>query len=278
MKAEDTQSIIDGALEGLAQDLAAGRSEQLTRYLAFLGRFHIYSFRNILLIWSQRPTATHIAGYRAWLAMGRQVRKGEKGIAIRAPMRLRTAAKDSQSGTDTRTEREEQDIRFRIAHVFDVAQTDGEPLPELATVQGDPGPMLERLRSFAAGKGIIVRTDPSFTMAMGASHGGRITLRPGLTAAAEFSTLAHEIAHELLHQNVAVRPNQSVRELEAEAVAFAVSTAAGLDSGTASRDYIHLYQGDTERLIECLSRIRSVAHEIAASLTETREETHQAAA
>jgi len=278
MKAEDTQSIIDGALDGLAQDLAAGRSEQLTRYLAFLGRFHSYSFGNILLIWSQRPTATHVAGYRAWLSLGRQVRKGEKGIAIVAPMRLRTTAKTAGNGTGTSTESEEERVRFRIAHVFDVAQTDGESLPEFAKVEGDPGPMLERLRSFAAGKGIIVSTDPSLTTAMGASHGGRITLRPGLTAAEEFSTLAHEIAHELLHQNAAVRPDQSVRELEAEAVALAVSTAAGLSSGTASRDYIHLYQGDPERLLQCLNRVRSVAHEIAASLTDRQEEVHQAAA
>lgn len=276
MKAEDTQSMIDGALAGLTSDLAGGRSEQLTRYLAFLGKFHSYSLGNTLLIWSQRPDATHVAGYRAWMSMGRQVRKGEKGIAIVAPMKLRTTAKSSGPGTDAGIE--EEGVRFRIAHVFDVAQTDGEALPEFAKVEGNPGTMLARLRDFADGRGITVTTDPSLTTAMGASHGGRISLRPGLTPAEEFSTLAHEIAHELLHRNNAqARPDKTVRELEAESVAYAVASAVGLTTGTSSRDYIHLYRGDEDKLLESLAGIRAVAHEIVSFLF-AEDETPRAAA
>lgn len=276
MKAEDTLTIINGALDGLAQDLAGGHSEQLTRYLSFMGRFHDYSFGNTLLIWSQRPDATHVAGYNTWKSMGRQVRKGEKGIAIRAPMTLRTTS-EQQTSDDGRKD-QETILRFRIAHVFDIAQTDGDELPEMSQAEGEPGPMLERLRAFADRRGILVETDASLTGAQGVSRGGRIGLRPGLSPAEEFSTLAHELAHELLHRDPGTRPSKAVRELEAEAVAFAVSTAAGLSIGTASKDYIHMYQGDAEALHQSLARIRGVSHEIASALRESDKENARAAA
>lgn len=275
MKAEDTLTIINTALSGLAGELADGRSEQLRRYLAFMGRFHAYSIGNIMLIWSQRPEATRVAGFRTWKSMGRQVRKGEKGIGIVAPMKLRARA--SESPADPRDESKEDRVRFRVAHVFDIAQTDGDDVPEFARVQGDPGSMLEGLKSFAASRGITVDMDDSLGTALGVSRGGRISLRPGLPPAEEFSTLAHELAHELLHRNVDARPDKTVRELEAESVAYAVASAVGLTPGTSSRDYIHLYRGDEEKLLESLAEIRAAAHQIVSFLF-TREETIQAAA
>lgn len=275
MRTEDTLTIIETALSGLAGELADGRSVQLRRYLACMGRFHAYSMGNIMLIWSQRPDATRVAGFRTWKSMGRHVRKGEKGIEIVAPMKLRARA--SESPADPRDESKEDQIRYRVAHVFDIAQTDGDDVPEFARVQGDPGSMLEGLKNFAASRGIIVDTDDSLGTALGVSRGGRISLRPGLPPAEEFSTLAHELAHELLHRNTEARPDKTVRELEAESVAYAVASAVGLTPGTSSRDYIHLYRGDVGTLLKSLAEIRSAAHQILSFLF-TREETTQAAA
>lgn len=275
MKAVDTLIIIDDAFDRLAKDLAEGHSEQLTRYLAFSGRFHNYSVANIMLIWSQRPDATRVAGFQAWKKLGRQVRRGEKGIAIVAPMR-RSNRRTTSTHATPEQERDER-VGFRVAHVFDVAQTDGDPLPEFASAQGDPGPLLDNLRGFASERGIAIDIDPDLGTALGVSRGGRISLRPGLTPAEEFSTLAHELAHELLHQSGGARTPRSVRELEAEAVAFAVTTAAGLDNGTASRDYIHLYQGDRNVLIQSLGRIRGVANEIASAVLREKPQLETAA-
>ncbi len=275
MKTEDTLTIIETALSGLAGELADGRSVQLRWYLACMGRFHAYSMGNIMLIWSQRPDATRVAGFRTWKSMGRHVRKGEKGIEIVAPMKLRARA--SESPADPRDESREDQIRYRVAHVFDIAQTDGDDVSEFARVQGDPGSMLEGLKNFAARRGITVDTDDSLGTALGVSRGGRISLRPGLPPAEEFSTLAHELAHELLHRNTEARPDKTVRELEAESVAYAVASAVGLTPGTSSRDYIHLYRGDVGTLLKSLAEIRSAAHQILSFLF-TREETTQAAA
>lgn len=269
MKAEDTLTIINDALAGLATDLAGGRSEQLRRYLAFLGRFHAYSMGNIMLIWSQRPDSTRVAGYRTWLSMGRHVKRGEKGIGIVAPMKLRSPKETTVSETP-----ENSDVirvRFRIAHVFDIAQTEGEDVPKIGGIEGDPGTMLDKLKSFASGRGIIVESDASLGTALGVSRGGRISLRPGLSPAEEFSTLAHELAHELMHQHADARPDKTIRELEAEAVAYAVANAAGLSVGSSSCDYIHLYQGDENKLLASLARIRETAHQIVTSLVSEQE-------
>src|ERR1700737_3399138 len=133
MADDKVRKIAEEALDRLAAELEAGKSEALKNYLAAMGRFHRYSWGNSLLIYSQRPEATHVAGFHAWLKMRRYVRKGEKGIVILAPMVGRKKS-DDELTEDNQT----RVFGFRAAHVFDVSQTDGEPLPEFATVKGDP--------------------------------------------------------------------------------------------------------------------------------------------
>ena len=86
MKTEQAKQLTDQAIEQLAAALKQGRSETLTRYLATMAKFHRYSFTNIMLIFIQRPTATHVAGFHTWLKFSRYVRKGEKGMGLFAPM------------------------------------------------------------------------------------------------------------------------------------------------------------------------------------------------
>ncbi|MGD9689483.1 MAG: ArdC family protein [Phycisphaerales bacterium] len=263
MKAEDAKKIADQALQNLTDALKSGKSERLTQYLAMLAKFHRYSFGNVLLILSQKPDATHVAGFNTWKQMGRFVKKGEKGIVIIAPMSIRP--KEEELATEP-AKPARPILRFRGVYVFDVSQTDGQELPEPARVSGDPRHHLESIRALVVARGITLDNDDLPQGADGVSRGGRISIRPGLKPANEFSVIVHELAHELLHRGEDRPKSKTVRETEAEAVAFVVSQAIGLDTGTAASDYIQLYDGKTETLAASLDRIQHIAADIIAAL------------
>jgi antirestriction protein ArdC len=249
------------ALDELAAALEQGRSQQLTDYLRLLARFHRYSSGNVFLIHVQRPSATHIAGFHTWLQLGRHVRKGEKGIAILAPMIGRSKRQNRNLPEPADDRDSGQVLRgFRVAHVFDVVQTDGEMLPEFARVQGTPDQHLFRLRELIQQQGIMLEHDFLPGSARGASLGGGIIVRPDLPPAEMLSVLAHELAHEMLHKAPA-GPEMSLtqRETEAEATAFVVASAIGLDGLDHTRDYIQLYRGNRQTLADSLHRIQRTA-------------------
>ena len=265
-RAERVRETADKALGALADALESGKSDALKEYLSVMGRFHRYSFGNVLLIAAQRPDATHVAGFRRWAELDRHVRKNERGIGIMAPVVRKARDKVESAGQDA--EPEAQVLRgFRVVYVFDIAQTDGAPLPEPETVRGDPGPWLERLTEHVVGRGIELVKSPMPAGQYGVSTGGRIELAQGMTPAQEFAVLVHELAHELLHHDAKEeRPaSRTVRETEAEAIAFVVASSAGLDVGSSSSDYIQLYSGDRATLSASLARIQRVAAEIIAA-------------
>jgi len=138
--------------------LESGHSEALSAYLTAMSQFHNYSFQNILLIASQRPTATRVAGIRSWNELGRRVRRGEKGIMIFAAMigYKRNAEADQSQQADARTDKPEPRlVGFRAVYVFDVGQTEGAELPELgSTFAGEVGDKLDKLAEFTTGQGI----------------------------------------------------------------------------------------------------------------------------
>jgi len=272
-KAEIARRIAETALDELATQLESGQSHQLQAYLSAMSRFHHYSFNNIMLILSQRPEATRVAGFHTWRKLGRTVKRGEKGIAIFAPMVLKPKeSEESKQGSDDERPR----LRFRVVHVFDVSQTEGEPLPEPASVGGDPGEALHRLESAVRAAGIELEDSLSLGGADGASAGGKILLRQGLPPAERFSVLAHEWAHEILHQSDGEnRPSKTVRETEAEAVAFVVAHSIGLETGSASADYIQLYAGDAETLAASLDRIQRTACRIIEAVSGDAEDRPQ---
>jgi hypothetical protein len=268
MKAEEIQNKTNEALSYLVRALESGESDVLTHYLAAMARFHRYSFGNIMLIARQKPNATHIAGMRTWNSLGRFVRRGEKGILILAPMvtRRRKPAGDERILDSTTVDTQESDGKqprpcgFRAAYVFDITQTEGQALASLTEVTGDPSGHRERLIEFVKGQGVELDYSDTVAPAKGLSHGGRITLLSGMQPADEFSTLVHEVAHELLHRGArrAVTTKQ-VRETEAEAIAFVVSKAVGLDTGTSAQDYIQLWNGDAQLLRESLELVQHTA-------------------
>lgn len=264
MKSEQIKQITSKAIEELVAALNSGRSEALTNYLAAVAKFRKYSLCNVLLIARACPQATHVAGYQTWRSLGRYVKKGEKGIMILAPiLRPRSEEVDERvSGDELRPA-----VGFRAVYVFDVTQTDGAPLPEIGSVNGDPGSYCERLERFVREQGIMLEYSADIAPAKGISEGGKIKLLPGQAPAETVATLAHEIAHERLHRaDRRASTTKRLRETEAEAVAFVVCQAIGLETGTASADYISLWNGDAAVLLESLELVQRTATEIIAAL------------
>jgi antirestriction protein ArdC len=266
MNTEQAKKLSEDALTQLMDALESGQSEAMKIYLQAMSCFHQYSWGNCLLILNQRPKPTHVAGFHTWLKLRRYVRKGEKGIVILAPIvgRKRT---DGELTEDAET----RVFGFRAAHVFDISQTEGEPLPEFDTVKGDPQGYTERLKELVTNHNIAFEYDSGIAPAKGLSTGGKIKILPGLPRAEHFATLVHEVAHELLHRgDRRDHTTRTVRETEAEAVAFVVSAAIGLDAASASADYIQLYRGDKQTLAESLEYIhRTASHILREILSET---------
>jgi hypothetical protein len=257
-KVQTAKEVIAANVKLLIEQLEAGHSEGLTAYLTAVGRFHNYSFGNILEIARQRPSATRVAGMYAWNQLGRRINKGEKGIRILAPMIGIRRKKDSEAETDITQRNQPVLVGFRAAYVFDVEQTSGAELPQLNDrAKGEVGEYRERLIDFIIAQGIQLEFKESIAPALGMSYGGKITILPGQSAAEEFGTLVHEAAHELLHKSERrTATTKTVRETEAEAIAFVVSQTIGLDAGKSAADYIHLYHGNAALLAESLEVIQ----------------------
>lgn len=270
MNREEALKKSDEALKELAQALKEGKSEKLLSYLNTMSKFHRYSFGNCMLIAFQKPDAGLVAGFGRWKELGRSVRKGEKGIAILAPMvRSKRARLESQlARKDTDSSDEVSICGFRVVHVFDVSQTEGEELTEFAQVQGEPDDKLIRIEGFIRSRGIELEYAESLpTGARGMSAGGKIWILSTLPKAEMFSTLVHEVAHELLHRgDRRDATTKVIRETEAEAVAYVVCRGAGLECSTHASDYIQLWDGNETVLMQSLELIRNVASSILAEM------------
>ena len=264
------QELIAANVKALIEQLEAGHSDVLTAYLDAMSRFRNYSFGNVLEIARQRPEATRVAGFWAWKQLGRFVKSGEKGIRILAPIIGSRRKTDEEVKQDPAYSNKPIVVGFRNAYVFDVSQTEGVELPELREMSGDVGENRDRLVSFIDAQGIQLVFTENIKPALGMSYGGRIAIFPGQSKAEEFSTLVHELAHEMLHKaERRTATTKVVRETEAEAIAFVVAKAVGLKTGTASADYIHLYHGNASLLAESLEVIQHTSAIILAALEPT---------
>jgi antirestriction protein ArdC len=261
-KAAELTAGIRRTIEQLANETDAARQSQLFRdYLRTSAAFWNYSWHNQMLIWKQRQDASYVGGFNTWLKCGRHVRKGEKGISIFAPMFFRDKRKTE--GAETETQR----IWFKVVYVFDISQTDGTPLPELPTKSvGERGQaMLDRLLRFAESRGIKVRFVEQCCLngAAGTSRAKEIEIRTAdADIATQAATLAHEIAHSLLHwtedgHKITTREGKEIdkrqRELEAEGTAYVVSNYFGVQSP--SDFYLATYRVTPAMLLEAVETI-----------------------
>ena len=278
-KPQTSKEVIADNVKLLIEQLEAGHSEGLTAYLSAMGKFHNYSFGNILEIARQMPTATRVAGLYAWNQLGRKVMKGQRGIRILAPMIGTRKNKDSEANRskDPAAVNSPVLVGFRAVYVFDVSQTEGAELPQFTErTNGEVGEYRERLIDFTIAQGIELQFTEAIAPAMGMSYGGKIAILPGQAPAEEFSTLVHELAHELLHKaERRTATTKTVRETEAEAIAFVVSQTIGLDAGRASADYIHLYHGNAALLTESLEVIQRTSALILSAIETKQVEAEQ---
>jgi hypothetical protein len=266
MNSHEIAELTTKAIEELTLALEAGHSEALKQYLTAIGRFHKYSLHNVMAIVLQKPAATHVAGFHNWHKLGRHVRKGEKGITIFAPV-LRREKPENRSEDSAK----EVVLGYRTCVVFDVSQTGGKPLPSIGGVQGDAGHYGERLATYALSLGIRLEYSAAIAPARGISEGGKITLLPDLSSAEHTAMLAHELAHEILHHRPRrAATTRTVRETEAEAVAYVVCQAIGLETGSAAADYIQLHRGDSKLLFESLNFIRLAASRVLDGILENQ--------
>ncbi len=223
-------------------------SEEWQRYLEIQSRFHHYSFGNVLLIAAQCHQATRVAGFNAWRKLNRFVRKGEKAIWVLAPM----VYKNTEDGENDRVIR-----GFKFVPVFDIAQTDGEELPSVCDrLEGDdPKGRYAQLVTVARSIGFTVE-DHEFN---GGANGDcrhadhRIRVETTNTAAQRVKTLAHELAHALLHESY---DNRALAELEAESIAYVVCQVLGIDSGDYSFGYVATWAGDGDQAIAGIKTYR----------------------
>jgi len=252
-------------------------SEAWEHWLRVQRRFTTYSWGNCLLIALQRPDATHVAGYRAWQQLGRQVRKGEKGIAILAPVvnRLRRTGED-EAGAET-----EDVLRvvraFRTAFVFDIAQTDGEPLPEIAErlLGDDPADAFVKLQAVAGSLGFTVEVTPLGDSLNGdCNHATRsIRINADVTPMQGVKTLAHEVAHALLHapEHAQAGMPRALKELEAESVAYVVCSELDIDSSAYSFGYLAGWAGGGEEASKAISASAQRINQAARAILDALE-------
>jgi antirestriction protein ArdC len=258
-KAAELNAGIRGTIEQLANETDKARQSELFRnYLKTSAAFWDYSWHNSMLIWKQRPDASYVAGFNTWINCGRYVRKGEKGIAILAPLFFKDK---NAAGEETKR------LWFKVVHVFDISQTDGTPLPELPSKStGERGAdMLSRLLNFAESRGIAVRFVEQCCLngAAGTSRGKQIEIRTTETdITTQAATLAHELAHSLLHwdsdgHKITTRDGKEIgkqqRELEAEASAYVVGSYFGIKSP--SEFYLAAYRVTPAMLLEAVETI-----------------------
>jgi antirestriction protein ArdC len=243
MKATDNHADL---LAKLTQGIAElTRSDRWRHHLDCQGRFHHYSFNNVVLIAAQCPDATRVAGFNAWKQLGRSIRKGEKAIWILAPLVTRKAAEPDDEGDTTTAVR-----GFKYVPVFDLSQTEGEELPTACNkLEGEgPAACIGRLTDVARSIGYSVE----ITQLRGGINGDctfdlrRIRVEAGNAPAQRVKTLAHEIAHALLHEGNHDRP---LAELEAESTAYVVCQRLGVDSGAYSFGYVAVWAGGGEQAI-----------------------------
>ena len=259
-----TSTQLNGQIRAYIQTLAeatdqARVSSVMTDYLESCARFHQYSSHNIWLIRFQKPEATRVAGFQRWKKMGRFVRKGESGIPILAPIFRKVQEEDSDYA---------KLVNFRVVYVFDISQTEGEPLP-LPPEWKSPQQHVElqaRLTAFAEQNDIRVNVQELSGEIQGISRGGVIELSPQ----AGTKTLIHEIAHELMHQQRGLQRSQQIEELEAESVAYVVGRYFGLDD-LASPNYVALHGVDAALILAHMQRIQETAKDMISTMEKESE-------
>lgn len=255
-------------------------SDEWQQALEVAARFHNYSFSNSQLIWAQAQergfAPSRVTGYRSWRSLGRQVRKGEKGLAILAPV-IRNVEVEDPGRAEKETE--QRVVGFRPVHVFDISQTDGTPLPDTSPVllEGDLPETWETVASLIADAGyrLHLEDDARLGTANGLTDMVKkdVLVKESLPGAQRFKTAVHELAHIRLHEPGGEgHPDcRGTIEVEAESVAYMVCSFLGLDTSGYSLPYVASWSGgDLDRVAATANRVIGCAHDVIEHLEAER--------
>jgi len=241
-------------------------SSEFKKVLRFFSKFHNYSYQNSMLILMQKPEASFVAGYRQWQKkFNRHVKKGEKGIAILAPFTYKKEVKKSNLNSDTDDQETEEVKRtyFNTVYVFDISQTEGEPVPELdMELENTNQKLINLLLDYAKSQEIEIAFKSLSGGTDGYSRGGEIVINDNANETEQASILVHELAHEHLHFNSksnSLNLSKEIIEMEAEAVAFVVMDYFNIENK--SDKYLALYK-ESYDLMESFKRINDVSSRI----------------
>ena len=259
-------------IEEVVKELEEGvvslyESDKYKAYLEFMGRFHNYSANNCILIFLQMPTASLVAGYQTWAKQNRQVRKGEKGLRILAPVPHKIMVKKIHA--DGREEEEERTWNsFRPVSVFDISQTDGEAIPEICEeLKGDVKDYENLLEKVVKCSPVPVKYEEIKSGAKGyfSDIEHKIVIQKGMSEEQTLKTLIHEVAHSLLHgkDGEESEATRSEKEVQAESVSYTVCTMLGIDTSDYSFGYIASWGSkDVKELCKSMEVIRKTADKI----------------
>ena len=275
---KDRLKEITDSLEQGVKDLFS--SGKYAEYLRMMSNFHNYSFNNVLLIHSQKPDATLVAGFNKWKdKFSRYVKKGEKGIQIIAPVVYKRKVEEIKTDPDTGApildkdgnaiieEKEIQAARFKVVSVFDVSQTDGKPLPQLADeLKGDVSHFDEFVEALKRSSPVPVEIKSMRENMDGyfSTTDQKIAIREGMSEVQTVCALVHEIAHSKLHNTEILNEieenpkNNRTQEVEAESISYAVCQYYGIETAENSFGYIATWSKDKE-LSELKSSLETIS-------------------
>lgn len=271
-------------------------SEKYKTYLNTMSKFHNYSFNNTMLIAMQKPDATLVAGFKAWQKnFDRHVKKGEKGIRILAPApykikeerdKIDPVTQELLLDKDGNPQKEEVEITipaFRAVSVFDVAQTDGKPIPELAAKEllSDVEGYQDMIRAVEAISTVPIELEEIAGDSKGYydREAKRIAVQENMSEGQTLKTMIHEVAHSKLHskeveQDEQMKKDRNTKEVEAESIAYTVCQHFGVDTSDYSFGYIAGWSSgrDTKELRASMDTIRRTASELITGIEEQLQE------
>ena len=281
MKQEKIKAAFEQIEEGIA---AINTDKDWLQFLAFQSKFYNYSVGNTMLIYRQNPNASFVKGYRAWNDLARYVKKGSKGIAILAPCVRKTKDDDKLADravckNDTDKKDKKVVAGFRIAYVYDIADTDGsdEFLPVL--VKGLAGNsdrervIYEKLRDIVSQEHLVLEVSGTVPKGSYNIETGFVSINVDYDYLQRIKTLLHEYAHAVdFAMNPAEDIKKNIRELVAESVAFVVMQYLGFDTSSYSIGYIKSWLKDAEELKNVVATVQKIACRIIDKLLEAMDE------
>lgn len=286
---KDRQEVLKDLTEQLEKSIQDFmESEKYKAFLSSMAKFHNYSLNNQILIAVQKPDSTLCAGYTTWQKQNRYVKKGEKGIRIICPAPYKKEyLKDVIDKTTGKPEllpdgKAKQEIVqkvipfFKVGYVYDISQTDGQPLPEIADIlEGD---LDEGLKSLKEAMLQVSPVPVCFQPIDGEANGfyspaaGEIVVDSTLSEKQSLKTLIHETAHAILHnpETASSQSTRETKEVEAESVAYVVCQYFGLDTSDYSFGYIAGWSSGkgTPELKASLENIRNTSNEIISNVEQ----------